>query len=110
MNSIPFNRPYMTGKELWYIAQAHTNGHLAGDGDFTKGCHAWLKARCNSDRALLTHSCTAALEMTALLADVEQGDEVIMPSFTFVSTANAFVLRGAVPVFVDIRPDTMNID
>ena len=108
--SIPFNKPYMTGRELWYIAQAHTNGHLAGDGMFTKKCHAWLEARTGAHKALLTHSCTAALEMAAILADIQPGDEVIMPSYTFVSTANAFVLRGGVPVFVDIRPDTLNID
>jgi dTDP-4-amino-4,6-dideoxygalactose transaminase len=110
MNNIPFNKPYMTGRELWYIAQAHTNGHLAGDGMFTKKCHAWLEARTGANKALLSHSCTAALEMAAILADIQPGDEVIMPSFTFVSTANAFVLRGGVPVFVDIRPDTLNID
>lgn len=109
-NNIPFNKPYMTGRELSYIAQAHTNGHLAGDGMFTKKCHAWLEARTGSHKALLTHSCTAALEMAAILADIQPGDEVIMPSYTFVSTANAFVLRGGVPVFVDIRPDTLNID
>lgn len=108
--NIPFNKPYMTGKELWYIAQAHANGHLAGDGYFTKQCHAWLETRTGTHKALLTHSCTAALEMAAMLADIHPGDEVIMPSYTFVSTANAFVLRGAVPVFVDIRPDTLNID
>lgn len=108
--SIPFNKPYMTGKELWYIAQAHANGHLAGDGSFTKRCNAWLEARTGANKALLTHSCTAALEMAAILADLKPGDEVIMPSYTFVSTANAFVLRGVVPVFVDIRPDTLNID
>lgn len=108
--TIPFNKPYMTGKELWYISQAHANGHLAGDGVFTKKCHAWLEARTGANKALLTHSCTAALEMAAILADIQPGDEVIMPSYTFVSTANAFVLRGAVPVFVDIRPDTLNID
>ena len=107
---IPFNKPYMTGKELWYISQAHANGHLAGDGVFTKKCHAWLEARTGAKKALLTHSCTGALEMAAILADIQPGDEVIMPSYTFVSTANAFVLRGAVPVFVDIRPDTLNID
>ena len=110
MNPIPFNKPFMTGRELWYIAQAHTNGHLSGDGQFTKKCHAWLEQRTGAKRALLTHSCTAALEMAALLADLQPGDEVIMPSYTFVSTANAFVMRGAVPVFVDIRPDTLNID
>ena len=107
---IPFNRPHMTGKELSYIAQAHANAHLAGDGTFTRRCSAWLEQRTGARKALLTHSCTAALEMAAILADVGPGDEVIMPSYTFVSTANAFVLRGAVPVFVDIRPDTLNID
>jgi dTDP-4-amino-4,6-dideoxygalactose transaminase len=108
--NIPFNKPYMTGKELWYISQAHASGHLAGDGMFTKKCNAWLEQRIGCQKALLTHSCTAALEMTAMLADIAPGDEVIMPSYTFVSTANAFVLRGGVPVFVDIRPDTLNID
>lgn len=110
VNSIPFNKPYMTGRELWYITQAHTNGHLAGDGIFTKKCHAWLEARTGALKALLTHSCTGALEMAAILADIQPGDEVIMPSYTFVSTANPFVLRGGVPVFVDIRLDTRNID
>ncbi|MDX4955523.1 dTDP-4-amino-4,6-dideoxygalactose transaminase [Delftia acidovorans] len=110
MVNIPFNKPYMTGKELWYIAQAHAHGHLAGDGKFTKNCSQWLIQRTGAEKALLTHSCTAALEMAALLANLGPGDEVIMPSYTFVSTANAFVLRGAVPVFVDIRPDTLNID
>ena len=110
VSSIPFNKPYMTGRELWYIAQAHTNGHLSGNGMFTKKCHAWLEARTGTLKALLTHSCTAALEMAAILTDIQPGDEVIMPSYTFVSTANAFVLRGGVPVFVDIRPDTLNID
>ena len=108
--NIPFNKPYMTGKELWYISQAHASGHLAGDGMFTKKCSAWLEQRIGCQKALLTHSCTAALEMAAILADTQPGDEVIMPSYTFVSTANAFVLRGGVPVFVDIRPDTLNID
>lgn len=107
---IPFNKPYMTGKELWYISQAHAKGHLAGDGSFTKLCNQWIEQRTGSARALLTHSCTAALEMSALLADVKAGDEIIMPSYTFVSTANAFVLRGAIPVFVDVRPDTLNLD
>ncbi|HAX19788.1 MAG TPA: dTDP-4-amino-4,6-dideoxygalactose transaminase [Hydrogenophaga sp.] len=107
---IPFNKPYMTGKELTYIAEAHSNGMLAGDGPFTKRCHAWLERSMGAPKALLTHSCTAALEMAALLADIQPGDEVIMPSYTFVSTANAFVLRGGVPVFVDIRDDTLNID
>lgn len=107
---IPFNKPYLTGKELHYIAEAHTRGQLAGDGYFTKLCSAWLENSTGCHKALLTHSCTAALEMAAILADIQPGDEVIMPSYTFVSTANAFVLRGAVPVFVDIRPDTLNID
>jgi dTDP-4-amino-4,6-dideoxygalactose transaminase len=107
---IPFNKPYMTGKELWYIAQAHANAHLAGDGAFTRKVHAWLEDATGTAKALLTHSCTAALEMAAMLSQVQPGDEVIMPSFTFVSTANAFVLRGAVPVFVDIRDDTLNLD
>jgi dTDP-4-amino-4,6-dideoxygalactose transaminase len=110
MMNIPFNKPYMTGKELWNIAQAHAAGHLAGDGSFTKLCNKWLEDRIGCRRALLTHSCTAALEMAAILADIQPGDEVIMPSYTFVSTANAFVLRGGVPVFVDIRSDTLNID
>jgi dTDP-4-amino-4,6-dideoxygalactose transaminase len=107
---LPFNRPHMTGRELSYIAQAHANGHLAGDGAFTKKCNAWLEKNTGTPRALLTQSCTAALDMAAILCDLNPGDEVIMPSFTFVSTANAFVLRGAVPVFVDVRPDTLNID
>lgn len=110
MTHTPFNKPYMTGKEIGYIAQAHANQQLAGDGEFTKKCHAWLEEKVGSHRALLTHSCTAALEMAAMLADIGPGDEVIMPSYTFVSTANAFVLRGAIPVFVDIRLDTLNID
>lgn len=108
--AVPFNRPYMTGRELTYIAQAHGNAMLAGDGPFTRKCQAWIENRIGAHRALLTHSCTAALEMCALLLDLRAGDEVIMPSFTFVSTANAFALRGAVPVFVDIRSDTLNID
>jgi dTDP-4-amino-4,6-dideoxygalactose transaminase len=108
--NIPFNKPYMTGKELFYIAEAHFNGKLAGDGPFTKRCHVWLEERAGAKKALLTHSCTAALEMAALLLDIQPGDEVIMPSYTFVSTANAFVLRGGVPVFVDIREDTLNLD
>lgn len=107
---IPFNRPWMTGNELPNIAQAHANMHLAGDGPFTRHCHDWLEQRSGCAKALLTHSCTAALEMAALLLNIQPGDEVILPSWTFVSTANAFVLRGAVPVFVDIRPDTLNLD
>lgn len=96
--------------ELSYVAQAQANGHLSGDGPYTRQCHSWLERRAGGGKALLTHSCTAALEMAAILAEVEPGDEVILPSYTFVSTANAFVLRGAVPVFVDIRADTLNLD
>jgi dTDP-4-amino-4,6-dideoxygalactose transaminase len=107
---IPFNWPYMTGRELHYIAQCHALGKLAGDGTFTKRCHQWLKERFDARSALLTHSCTGALEMAAILLDIQPGDEVILPSYTFVSTANAFVLRGAIPVFVDIREDTLNLD
>jgi len=107
---IPFNKPFIIGAELEYIAQAVREGHLSGDGPYTKRCHRWLEERLGARRALLTHSCTAALEMAALLCELKPGDEVIMPSFTFVSTANAFVLRGAVPVFVDVRADTFNLD
>jgi dTDP-4-amino-4,6-dideoxygalactose transaminase len=106
---IPFNRPGIVGHELDYIRQAIENGHLSGDGPFTKRCHAWIEQQLGG-RALLTHSCTGALEMAVMLAELEPGDEVILPSYTFVSTANAVVLRGAVPVFVDIREDTLNID
>jgi dTDP-4-amino-4,6-dideoxygalactose transaminase len=108
--NVPFNKPYSTGKELKYIEQAIANQHLSGDGPFGKRCHAWLEERLKAKKVLLTPSCTAALEMMALLLDLNEGDEVIMPSYTFVSTANAFVLRGARPVFVDVRPDTINID
>ena len=107
---IPFNRPFLVGREIDYISEAHRNGHLSGDGPFTKRCHSWLREHTHASTALLTHSCTAALEMAAMLLDLVPGDEVIMPSYTFVSTANAFVLRGAIPVFVDIRADTLNID
>ncbi len=107
---IQFNRPHMTGKELYYIAEAKFGNMLAGDGPFTKRCHQWLENTSGCNKALLTHSCTAALEMAALLLDIQPGDEIIMPSYTFVSTANAFVLRGGVPVFVDIREDTLNLD
>jgi len=100
----------MTGKELYYIAEAKFGNMLAGDGIFTKRCHKWLEQETGCNKALLTHSCTAALEMAALLLDIKAGDEIIMPSFTFVSTANAFVLRGGIPVFIDIREDTLNID
>lgn len=107
---IPFNKPFVTGKEIDNLREAIDNAHLSGDGAFTKRIHAWLENRIGCYSALLTHSCTAALEMMALLTDIQPGDEVIMPSYTFVSTANAFVLRGAVPVFVDIHPDTLNVD
>jgi len=107
---IPFNKPFTIAGELANIAEAVRDGHLAGDGRFTRQCHAWLERHLGARKALLTHSCTAALEMSAILCDLAPGDEVIMPSFTFVSTANAFVLRGAVPVFVDIRRDTLNLD
>jgi dTDP-4-amino-4,6-dideoxygalactose transaminase len=107
---IPFNRPGLTGNELRYVADAITQGHAAGDGAFTQRCHAMLEAMLGAARVLLTTSCTHALEMAALLLDTKPGDEVILPSFTFVSTANAFVLRGAKPVFIDIRPDTLNLD
>lgn len=107
---ILFNRPYMTGKELSYITEAKTGNMLAGDGPFTKRCHQWIEQSTGCNKALLTHSCTASLEIAALLLDIRPGDEIIMPSYTFVSTANAFVLRGGVPVFVDIRADTLNLD
>src|SRR5438552_1552629 len=107
---IPFNKPYAGGNEFEYIRQAVANLHLSGDGPFTKRCQDLLEGSLGVPRALLTTSCTHALEMAALLLDIRPGDEVIVPSFTFVSTINAFVLRGARPVFVDIRPDTLNLD
>ncbi len=107
---IVFNIPPYTGKELYYISQAVEKQKICGDGEFTKKCSQWIEKRTGTGKCLLTTSCTHATELAALLADVGPGDEVIMPSYTFVSTANAFVLRGATPVFVDIRPDTMNID
>lgn len=107
---IPFNKPGLTGDELRYIADAITLGHSAGDGSYTRRCHAMLERALGAARVLLTTSCTHALEMAALLLDIQPGDEVIAPSFTFVSTVNAFVLRGARPVFIDIRPDTLNLD
>src|SRR5216684_1091680 len=107
---IPFNKPYVVGKEFEYIRQAIDNLHLSGDGLFTKRCEALLQQELGVPRALLTTSCTHALEMAALLLDIKPGDEIIIPSFTFVSTVNAFVLRGARPVFIDIRPDTLNLD
>ena len=109
MMKVPFNNPTLTGSEFNYMRQALATGHLSGNGEFTALCHRFLENQLGG-RALLTHSCTAALEMAALLVDIAPGDEVIMPSWTFSSTANAFVLRGAVPVFVDIRPGTLNID
>lgn len=110
MKPIPFNKPFIIGRELSLIADAVCRGHLSGDGHYTKLCNRWFEERLHCRKALLTHSCTAALEMSAILCDLQPGDEVILPSYTFVSTANAFALRGAVTVFVDIRPDTLNID
>jgi dTDP-4-amino-4,6-dideoxygalactose transaminase len=110
MITIPFNRPCILGNEQAYILQAIANGHAAGDGSFTKKCHAFLEAQLGVPKALLTTSCTHALEMSALLLDLRPGDEVIFPSFTFVSTVNAFVLRGVRPIFADVRPDTLNLD
>lgn len=110
MKNIPFNQPTIVGKELYYISQVIFNGHSAGDGSFTKRCHALLEETLSIPKALLTTSCTHALEMCALLLDIQPGDEVIVPAFTFVTTVNAFVLRGARPVFIDIRPDTLNMD
>ena len=107
---IGFNKPYQTGNEAYYIDKAYKNNKLAGDGSLTRECEKLLASISSSRKCLLTNSCTAALEISALLCDIQSGDEVIMPSFTFVSTANAFVLRGAKPIFVDIRPDTLNID
>ncbi|NJR66893.1 MAG: dTDP-4-amino-4,6-dideoxygalactose transaminase [Leptolyngbyaceae cyanobacterium CRU_2_3] len=107
---IPFNQPLISQREMEYVSEAVSKGNLTGDGAFTQRCQAWLTTKIGCSNALITHSCTAALEMAAILADIQPGDEVIMPSYTFVSTANAFVLRGAVPVFVDIRPDTLNLD
>ncbi len=107
---IPFNKPFLVGRELDSIAQAVALGNLAGDGRFTQACCRLLEERLGINRVLLTPSCTAALEMAALLCDLDPGDEVILPSFTFVSTASAFVRAGARPVFVDIRPDTLNLD
>jgi len=107
---VPFNRPLVLGNEANYVAQAIAQGHLAGDGPFTRRCHALVQDILGVPKALLTTSCTHALEMSALLLGIKPGDEVIVPSFTFVSAANAFVLRGARPVFIDIRPDTLNLD
>ena len=110
MDIIPFGKPSLTGRELEYIVEATRQGHLSGDGEFTRRCQKYLIETLGCHHALLTHSCTAALELAAIVSGAGEGDEVIMPSFTFVSTANAFVLRGATPVFVDIRPDTLSLD
>ena len=109
-SKIPFGRPAIVGNELGYIAEAIANGTIAGGGPFMQRCEKWLEQHLPARRALMTHSCTAALEMAAMLSGVGPGDEVIMPSFTFSATATAFVLRGATPVFVDIRRDTLNIN
>lgn len=107
---LPFTKPGLTGREIAYVSEVIESGRLTGGGVFTQRCQEWLRHQTGAQSVLLTHSCTGALEMAALLLDIRPGDEVIMPSYTFVSTANAFVLRGAVPVFVDIRPDTLNLD
>ena len=107
---IPFNRPSLTGNEQKHVLESLNSDKISGDGKFTKKCHEWFEKKLRCPKVLLTPSCTHALEMSAILLDIKAGDEVIMPSYTFVSTANAFVLRGAKIVFVDIRPDTMNID
>jgi dTDP-4-amino-4,6-dideoxygalactose transaminase len=110
MLKVDFNRPTIVGNEMEYIQQAIANAHISGDGPFTKKCHAFLERELEVRKALLTTSCTHALEMSAILLDIQPGDEVIFPDFTFVSTVNAFVLRGAKPVFLDVRPDTLNMD
>lgn len=107
---IPFNKPYLTGNEIIYIVDSVKSGHISGDGSYTRKCHTFLEEKLGVARALLTTSCTHALEMAALILNLQPGDEVIVPSFTFVSTVNAFILRGAVPVFVDVRPDTLNMN
>ncbi|HBD94158.1 MAG TPA: dTDP-4-amino-4,6-dideoxygalactose transaminase, partial [Spirochaetia bacterium] len=107
---IPFNKPPFVGTELEYIKKAISNNKISGDGEFTKKCHSWFETNFNSKKVLLTTSGTHALDMAAILIDIQPGDEVIMASYTFTSTANAFVMRGAKIVFIDIRPDTMNID
>ncbi len=107
---IPFNKPFIVGKELYYISQAVLEGQLSADGPFSKKCHAWLEENLGCLRAFLTPSCTSALEMAAILCDLHPGDEVIMPSFTYTATANAFARQGAVPIFIDIRADTLNLD
>jgi dTDP-4-amino-4,6-dideoxygalactose transaminase len=107
---IPFNKPHLTGNELEYIQDAHARRQLSGDGFYTKQCREWMERKFGCEMSLLTHSCTAAIEMMAILSDIQPGDEVVIPDYTFVTTANAFVLRRGVPVFVDIRPDTININ
>src|SRR5512137_2561871 len=107
---IPFNQPCLSGNEIQYMADAINNKHISGDGTFTQKCHQLIEQQLGAQKALLTTSCTHALEMAALLLAIVPGDEVIVPAFTFVSTVNAFVLRGARPVFIDIRPDTLNLD
>ncbi|HEX7434649.1 MAG TPA: dTDP-4-amino-4,6-dideoxygalactose transaminase, partial [Anaerolineaceae bacterium] len=108
--TIPFNRPCLVGNELEYITQSIQSGHASGDGQFSKKCHTYLEQTIGAPRVMLTTNCTHALEMAALLLDIQPGDEVIVASFTFTSTINAFVLRGAIPVFIDIRSDTLNMD
>src|SRR5215510_9171722 len=108
--NVDFNRPIVVGNEFEYMKQAIENGHISGDGPFTKKCHSLLEQELGVPKALLTTSCTHALEMSAILLDIQPGDEVIIPDFTFVSTVNSFVLRGATPRFIDIRPDTLNLD
>src|ERR1044071_6195466 len=108
--NVDFNRPVVVGNEFEYMKQAVENGHISGDGPFTKKCHALLEKQLGVSKVLLTTSCTHALEMSAILLDIQPGDEVIFPDFTFVSTVNAFVLRGAKPVFLDVREDTLNMD
>ena len=110
MPYVDFNNPIPVGNELEYIKQAIQSGHISGDGPFTKKCHAYLEGELGVPKVLLTTSCTHALDMSAILLNIQPGDEVILPDFTFVSTVNAFVLRGAQPVFVDIRWDTLNLD
>src|SRR5690349_9286805 len=108
--NVDFNHPVIVGNEFEYMRQAIENGHISGDGPFTKKCHAFLEKELGVPKALLTTSCTHALEMSAILLGIQPGDEVIIPDFTFVSTVNAFVLRGAKPIFLDVRPDTLNLD
>jgi len=110
MSYVPFNRPHLTGREMAYMSNGITGAHIAGDGPYTARCRAWLNRQTGAHESLLVHSCTAALELSAMLLDVGPGDEVIVPSFTFVTSANAFVLRGATPVFADVRSDTLNLD